>query len=514
MARIGGDESIPGPGPGADAEAGTLRARGDIAALLRRSALAQLLSVIRNFVILPILGPAQLGTFRLLQQYSAYSQHLSLGALSTLNVKYSEWEAAGDTARCEAVHRLALRQSVLGTLLFAPIFAALAWSLQLSTPVFLLLCVTAGFPLLSDYIGISYNVRGSFRDVARIDVIVALAGLVLLVAGALMWGLAGSLIASFIPPIIRVALGWRFLRSHGVASSWAETLEHYRFGLNVWVGATVSNVAATMDLVLLGWLLEDGSPLLGYYAVGLMVTQVLAQNLSAVTLVQQRALRRLIGSAGGVDGAGIALETRRLLGTDAFVGICFAAATVLVAYVVFPVLLPSYTLALTGLGALLTSILLIKARVYTRVILQNANRPRLVTVAPLVQLAFMAAIYPVVVDDDGTILDFALLRLAAFLLSAMLEVVLAHAIMRRPREGAQLAAALVLGLIPSAIGFIAIPVAAGHGGWSAVGAVFAVAGSYAVYNRLFDGAARHGTGMLRQVVRRAIPWGSRARKVE
>ncbi|HUS66474.1 MAG TPA: hypothetical protein VMZ28_18180, partial [Kofleriaceae bacterium] len=300
----------------------------------------------------------------------------------------------------------------------------------------------------------------------------------------------------------RVLLGSRTLRAVPGERSWAEALRTFRFGFQVWIGSTLSNVAATMDLVLLGWILGDGSRLLGYYAVGLMVTQVLAQNLSAVTMVQQRALRRQIGEAGGVGAEEVALETRRLLGTDAFVGVVFAAATISGAYLVFPPLLPKFVAALPGLGALLTSILLIKARVYTRVILTTADRPRLAMIAPLVQLGAMAAIYPLVVSGESSVLVLGLLRMGAFLASSMLEVVLAYAVMGRTRLGLQLAAQLILGLAPTAVGFIWVPDLLDHAAASCVGPILAVAASYVVYNLLFDGSAREGVRMLRQVLRR------------
>ncbi len=483
--------------------------RGDIAALLTRSAFAQGLGVIRNFVVLPILGPAQVGTFRLVQQLSLYSRHLSLGAFNTLFVKYSEWEGAGDTARCDTVHKLARDQSVLGLLVFPPIFIALAWNLHLSWPILIALAVAAGFPLLSEFVHVSYTVRGLFKDIARIDVVVSIFGLVALLVGAILWGLPGTLAAAFLPPILRVVLGRTFLRAQPERVPWHDTITHFRFGFRVWLGSMLTSVAMTIDLVLLGWLLADGSPLLGFYAVGLMVTQVLAQDLSAVTVVQQRALRREIGRVGGVTGEGIAAETRRLLGTDAFVGVCFAAATIAAAYVILPLVLPRFVGALPALGALLASMILIKARSYTRTILQNADRPRLAMIAPIAQLAFMAITYPLLVGDDRTMIELGLLRLAAFMLPAAIEVTIAYAIMARGWQGAIIAAHLVLGLVPAALGFIAIPELLGQGPLSTIGPAVAVLASYVVYNAVFDGAAREGMRMLAQIIRRALRIGRR-----
>ena len=59
----------------------------------------------------------------------------------------------------------------------------------------------------------------------------------------------------------------------------------------------------------------------------------------------------------------------------------------------------------------------------------------------------------------------------------------------------------MLGLVPTAIGFILVPHLLDHGPASTVGPVVAVALSYLVYNAMFDGAARDGVKMLRQVLR-------------
>ena len=493
-----------GPPAGAGVES-VARTRGDIAALLTRHFFAQALGLVRNFLVLPFLGPAHLGVFRLVQQISAYSRYLSMGALSTLSVRYPEWEAAGHHDQCDSVQRLALSQSLLGAVLFIPIFALLVQGMGLSTPALIVLSLAAGFPLLSIYTATSFNVRGQFRRLARIDMLIAVAGLACLLAGVLLWGLHGALIGAFIPPVLRVILGREFLSVKRAKRKWSEAIEHLRFGIRVWAGSTLSHFAMTADLLLLGFLLPEGSEILGYYAVGLMVAQVLAQDLTAVTAVQQRALRRTIGQEGGVTGDRVASSILRLLGTDAFVGICFAAAILLMTWIFIPVLLRAYTPALPGLGPLLTSIIFIKARVYTRTALQNANRPHLVLLAPLLQLAILVVLYPVLLSEHGSPLTLGLGRLGAFLLSGALEIVVAWRIMGKGWQCLSHAGRLFACLVPAALGFIVLPVTTHFGPLAVTGLVVAVAGSFLLYNLLFDGAAREGVTLLRHVLRRAIP---------
>ncbi len=495
---IEGPDAVPAP------PASAARHHGDIAAMLTRNIFTHGIAVVRQFIILPLLSPAQLGLFRFVQQLAAYSRYFTVGALSTFQVRYPEWQAAGHHERCRGLQSLALYQTIVGALVFAPVFLGLVWHVDIPPRFLVPLAAVAAFTLLSDYVASTYTVRGEFRTMAAVDLAVSIGSVFFLLGGLYLFGLPGVLIGGLMAPSLRVLIGWRYFTLFSGWPGWRQAYDHVRFGTGVWIANTLTGLAVTLDIILLGLFYGDTADLLGLYAVGVMLAQILAQDLRAVTLVQQRALRVEFGAERTATSEDLTSLIGRYLGSDSFLGVIFGAVVLAAAWLLFPTIFPQYAESLESLGPLLASVIVVKPRAYTRVVLEQSDRVRGIIVTSLVQTIVLVASFLLIYQLAAGAFAFAVARLLSCGVGTVMELVLAHSTLGRVRRGWQLAGKMLVSNVPLVLGFVILPELMGSAAWAVVGAVGAIAASYPLYQRLLGGSAREAIDLLRAVVRRRL----------
>lgn len=431
-----------------------------VGALLVRSVTGQVIAIARQFAVLPLITPGQLGLLRYVLNLSTYSRFFHIGFLSTLWVRYPERQAAGDVDYCAAVQVSAWRQVLVGLLLYTPVMAALLRGTSLAPWLFYTVVALSALPLLGDYIAISYQVRGEFEALVRIDLVTSVVGFVLLVGMTVLWGLPGLLLGATLPGLLRVALGrpYLFPRTGAVQPS-SYFRENFLFGLRNWIGQTVANLALTADIVLLGHFTGKESAALGYYGLAMTVTQFATRGLAAVTIVQQRLLQVTAGKAGGLATPAVEQATERFIAIDTLVSAWLSCAVAVAAVVAMPWLFPRYLDTVPLLGALLAGAIVSCPLRYTRVVLSLGDRSQLWVVGSAVQLGTLIAGMALVHYAMGNALwAYALARSLATAAGAAVEIVLAYAVLGQARRGFALFGRLCLALAPLALlGFSALP---------------------------------------------------------
>ncbi|MBK6846056.1 MAG: hypothetical protein IPG96_00420 [Proteobacteria bacterium] len=426
------------------------RAHRAIGALLVRGVLGQVIGILRQFVVLPLITPGQLGLLRYVLNLSQYSRFFHVGFLSTLWVRFPERQAAGDLGACAAMQRAAWRQTLVGFALFIPVVALLLRDTSIAPWLFPLIVVLSAFPLLGDYVAVSYQARGEFEPLVRIDLIVSVVGLAALIGLTFAFGLPGLLIAATLPGPLRVALGRRYLfppkHDPQSAAYWRENL---LFGVRTWLGQSAAHLAVTADVLLLGHFVGKESAVLGFYGLALTVAQFAARDLTAVTIVQQRQLQVAVGEHGGLGALAVAQATERYLAIDTLVSAWLSSAVTVGAALLLPLLFPRFSPALPLLGSLLAAAIIGSPLRYTRVVLMLADRAPLLVASSLVQLAVLAggmALAHYWLSD--AIWAYTGARLLSTAVGAALELLVAYVAMGRSREGLRLLARFALAVGP------------------------------------------------------------------
>ena len=424
------------------------RDRRDIRALLLRNVWAQGLSLARQFVILPLISPAELGIFKYITTLTGYSRMAGLGGTSALQVRYPEAEGAGDQDQCDQLQAAAWWQTVLGSLLFPLIFLAAAWHFELSGFALIALAILGVTPLLSDYVTASFNVRGQFSTLARMDLWVITLGFIAVVAGTYFYGLEGLLLTSFMTMLGRCLFGRRYFRPPDRRLKLGEWKKQFFFGLRVWVGSATSTFANTGDMIVLGYLIAKNAPGLGHYALGITVAQILSQNVRALTIVQQRAIQVEIGRQGSFSAPPVYKRFVDSLALDGLVASLVAALTLTMAAIALPLVFPAYGPAVAPLGPILASVVVLKLGRYPSSLLYQGDRIAELALSSALQILAMIGLFALVATRGGSVHEYALARLAAMSLGFAVQLYFALALMSKKGQVAALGLRTAFALAP------------------------------------------------------------------
>lgn len=473
-----------------------------IGALLVRGVLGQALAVLRQFVVLPLITPGQLGLLRYVLNLGQYSRFFHVGFLSTLWVRYPERHAAGDLDYCAAVQHSAWRQTLLGFVCFLPVVALLLSGTSLPPWLFGAVVALSAFPLLGDYVAVSYQVRGEFEPLVRIDLVVSLVGFTALLGMTLAFGLPGLLIAATLPGPLRVLLGKRQLfPPKGPKQPAGYLRENLVFGVRTWLGQSAAHLAVTADVLLLGLFVGKESASLGFYGLALTVAQFAARDLTAVTIVQQRQLQVAVGEHGGLEAPQVALTTQRYLAIDALVSAWLSTAVTLGAALLLPALFPRFTPSLPLLGTLLAAAVISAPLRYTRVVLMLGDRAPLLVVSSLVQLGLLAlgmAVAHFWLSDRLS--AYAAARLLATAASAALELVFAYMAMGRARAGVRVLGRFLLANSPLLL--LGLNSCLGGSRWGLLGSLVLLPPAFALsFRAWFPGVPREAATMVSAILR-------------
>lgn len=481
-----------------------------IGALLVRGVLGQVLAVVRQFIILPLITPGQLGLMRYVLNLGQYSRFFHAGFLSTLWVRFPGRQAAGDHDYCAAMQVAAWRQTLLGFALFLPLVALLLRGTSIAPWLFGVVVLFSAFPLLGDYVAISYQSRGEFEALVQIDVIVSLVGFAALVGLTYAFRLPGLLIGATLPGVLRVALGQRYLFPPKASpQSRAELRENLVFGIRTWLGQSAAHLAVTADVLLLGHFVGKEHATLGFYGLALTVAQFAARDVTAVTIVQQRQLQVAVGEHGGLGAPAVAQATERYLAIDSLVSAWLSAAVTVGAAVLLPPLFPRFAPAVPLLAVLLAAAIIGCPLRYTRIVLMLADRGPLLVTSSLVQLgvltAGMALTHYWLADS---IWGYTGARLLATAVGATLELAMAYLAMGRGREGLRLLGRFALAVSPLLL--LVFGTSSTWGRWGLVGSVLALVPLLALSFRVtFPGVPRGAARMLGGILR---GWGRRRQR--
>lgn len=436
--------------PSADPEQERQRSHRSIGVLLARNLLSQLLGIARQFVILPLITPGQLGLFRYVSSLASYSKLFHIGYLSTMQARYAERHAAGDDAYCKALELLSWRQVLLGSLLFFPMMALALRGSGLSYSLLLGVAALSTLPLTGDFLTTSYHVRGEFEGIVRIELVVSLVGFVLLLTGTYLFRLPGLLLATQLPFLVTIALARRYLRPRAEGID----LKPYRraalsFGLRMWLFSSVGLITTTFDILALAHFLGKQSPSLGFYGLGISLAQFVGVNLKAVTQVQHRLLQLTIGRAGSVTHPSVRAAVEEFFAVECLSSVWLAGLITVGSTLLLPLLFPRYGAALPVVSALLASIAISKPQRYTSMVLVLANRPATLLWSSLVGLVAMTVQFALIhafAHDDLRL--YALARLIAFTLSTGVEIALCYAVMDQSARTLRVLGRLLLANAP------------------------------------------------------------------
>jgi len=438
-----------------DLEAEDRKATRDIGALMMKNVVTQGLSVARQLVVLPLISPGQLGLFRYVSQLVSYSSLFHFGATMAFKVRFPEWQAAGRERDCNVLQTIAWRQVLVGAALFLPLLAAFLWAQTDLSPLMIAVIAVSGMaPLLAEYSIASYTVRGRFREIAHVDVWVAIGSFVAMLVGTVFWGVHGLILGSLLGPLIRCGLAREYFRPRPkVWPSGEEFRAHFAFGGRVWVGNTLAKLGNTIDIVVLGMLLGESAAALGTYSLGVTIGQLLSQDVRAAALVHQRNLQVRIGRAGGVASADVRIATRSYASLDFYLGVVFACVALLLTAGLLPALLPHHAAAAHVVGPLACSLVVLRVKRYSLTILQQAGRNALTVFTSMVQVVLLIGGFLLLSRwSEAHVGHYALVRLGAFWIAALLETVLSHAVMGSSREGLVFAARTFLAVAPLVAG--------------------------------------------------------------
>lgn len=426
------------------------RAARDIGSLMTRNVVTQGLGLARHFVILPLITPAQLAIFRYVTQLVAYSHLFHFGAMATFKVKYPEWWAAQRGRDCDVLQTVAWRQIGIGAALFAPLLAlVLLYQADIPPGLVAVIALGGAAPLFADYAVASFNVRGRFRDIAQVDVIVAVVAFVALFVGAALFGVYGLIVGALIGPALRCVLASEYFWPRPYC--WpgrAEFRGLFLFGSRIWLGSAISTLAASADIILLGVLVGHSSPELGAYALALMVCRLLSQDVRAVTIVHQRNLQILIGREQGVTNSTVRRAVREYAAVDCYLGALFACVAVVLTATLLPIALPQHAAAVPLVGPLACSFVLLRAKRYTTTALNQAGRVNYILLSSSTQLAMLVLGFALLSHRELDIEYYALVHLGAFSTATVMETILSHRVMGAAAEGVSFAGRLLLGTCP------------------------------------------------------------------
>ena len=477
----------------------------DIGSILARNIWVQLFSLIRQFGILPLISPANLGLMQLVVQLANYSTLFQGGAVSALNYLFPQFLARRSETECNSLQRLTLKVVLCGTFLFIPFFwVALKhkvgtgfndWTL----PFILLLAPT---PLLSNYVSASFSVRGEFQPLARIDFIVALYGMVAFIFAAFMFGINGLIFAALTPPIIRVVFGLKFFRYHN-APKWPPKTarKNLAYGTKVWLTQAATTISMTFDIFVFKALIGAFSPLLGLFAAALKIQVLLQQYITALSTVHLHRLLLLIGEKKSQNAPEVARRVTDNIALESAIATMGSLLLFAGASLTLPFIFPAYQDCTLALLALLLAVVPQRSKKYAKVLLNQDDRTSATFWLTVLQIVLTAFGYWLIHAFSGDhLFGFCLARLIVLWLISFAEVPLAFKSLQSAMAGWRFLVKLLLASLPTFVVLAAQSYYLHNYKALALFALLALPLTYAAYNVFLDGAGKKSLKVFAEIL--------------
>ena len=465
----------------------------DIGAILARNIWVQIFSLIRQFSILPLISPAHFGVLQVIIQLSNYSTLFQGGAVSALNYLFPQFLASQSTDDCRSLQRLTLKVVLLGSLLFVPCFwfaLNIQKGVSFGNLTLLTALMLAPVPLLSNYVGASFSVRGQFQTLARIDFFVALYGMVALVFAALAFEINGLILAALTPPLLRVILGKQFF-GYMKSPKWPskKSRENLFYGTKVWLSQAVTTISMTFDIIVLNALVGTLSPLVGLFAAALKIQVLLQQYITALSTVHLHRLLLLIGQKKTQPDVNIHSTVTKNIALECAIASLGSSLLFVCACIFLPIVFPAYQDCLLALLALLLAVVPQRSKKYAKVLLNQAGKTNQTLWLSILQIAFTAAGYWIIYTyTEDHLLGFSVSRLVVLWLISFIEVPIAFGLIQSTRSGFGFLIKLVFASTPTFLLLLAQAYYLNSYGTLAIISLISLPLTYVAYNVFLDGA--------------------------
>ena len=363
-----------------------------VRSLMQRSFLVVTLRVGRSFFVIPLLAPAEFGVFRFYLSIASYVIFFHGGALQTMSMRFAESEGRGDEENCQRLQLMSFYSVLIGGIA-AVLYVYLFIVNQNIGSVILrpMLGVIAAAALISAYVQNSYRIRRNFRDLARNGLISDAAGFVLLLVGAIWFGLNGVLLAVGMGAVVSVWLGREWLKPPvKIQLPWSFIKQSGTFGGLLMVSSLLSQSLMTIDIILLKYFLPDEDPRLGIYALGVTGAGLITGLVGTVSQVKSQDLLFKFGRSGRNSDDSLSLLFRSMA-IESLISVWLASGLAIGLSCVIPVALSQYLASLALVGPILAASVILRWKTYPVLWLNANSNIKMSILIPLVGVLGMAA---------------------------------------------------------------------------------------------------------------------------
>lgn len=343
--------------PSFDLEQDRLAVPSDYIVLVARSMFLRVLTFARSILVLPLLSPALFGQYRFVAAVAAYLNHLHFGTLDLVIIKYPKLTAAGQDLKASELLAKTFQVCLVGSLVGSVIMFILAASAAVSGIVLItVVSVIVFFQLLHHFISVRLRVTFAFTRMAWLDMRAGLVCLLLVIVATWIGGYEGLLMTGFLTSPLVVMAGRKNLFPEGWSRLRARSLlETITAGGRVLTTGLSNELASTLDLVLLTFILADDRTAVGLYAFAGVLGFLVTGFANAFAQVEFVRISNRAGTVSSVSDPEMINHLERAIARDGLIAAVIATTLSVLAAVLVPFVLVAYVPALLILGPMVVA---------------------------------------------------------------------------------------------------------------------------------------------------------------
>jgi O-antigen/teichoic acid export membrane protein len=425
----------------------------DVAALLARTIFTRVLAVLRSIVILPLIGPGELGALRYLLTLTSYASYLHGGALTIFGMRYPAWIAGEKPEKASAVQALAFQVVLVGaTVAVLAILGVLAWTRTAGVWLSIAVASLAGVQLIASFVSVSFRAHGEFRGMAKNEMLVTLVSFVAALVGAYLLGVGGLILASVLSAVVGVVAAKRWLFPAGWTRIDRSLIRsELPYGMVLMSTSVLNQVSMSIDLVIIKPYFPNGDAGYGYYAFGAMLASLVYALMDSLAQVQANRMYKASGLAEGAMDS-VLDELERCAVRETLAAVVVVSMVALALGIAIPVFLHGYWGALPILGLFLWAAVLLRLRTYPAIFLNIVKANRWATLASALAIgATVAHVWVVHRWFSNSLVGFALCSAVAYTFTFAIGAIGAYAAVDRLRRLARFGPLLLLAIAPTAL---------------------------------------------------------------
>jgi hypothetical protein len=330
-------------------------------AIYIRTGLGIIISLVRSVLLARLLIPNDISAFRVVTSWVGYFGFLTLGTVDTYFFRGPSLLNSGDLLKTRKLQGVALMMTIATALVAGIGTTTLAIYLHLTDA---LTALYFGFYVLfatvTPFLSIGFWVKSQFQRQARVEITIAVTGLILGMGGLLIWGLRGLLIGSCLSIISGIWLAYDLFPLKTIRyATITDYFSSIKFGVNQSALVLLQGLINSFDLQVLAIMIV-GHVELGVYSFATMLAIAIRTAATSGAVVNQTDLIIRYGNSGhtlGVDFCRDIELTRRL--DNALITIfCLGALAIVVA--VAPIAFPAYISMVDPLAGLILGIITLR----------------------------------------------------------------------------------------------------------------------------------------------------------